>query len=172
MEKKILSSEVTLNEVQEHEKYILKNLWNLYAHDMSEYRKTIEISEDGTFPFTDDVNKHFNKSCLHSLMIKVNEKIAGFILIAEPPYFKDKCDYCIEELFILRKYRNNGLATMVINRIFELYKGKYWYIILERNKASLSLFKKIHEENNIQYHEIIKNFDEITKCFYRTFIVK
>lgn len=168
---RIPPSDAELCVVREDEKNVLKNLWNLYAHDMSDYRETIEINEDGSFPFP-DIDLYFSKSYLHPLLIRVNGKIAGFILISEPPYFKYKVDYGIEEFFILRKYRRNGVGSAVINRIFDMYKGKYWYIILEKNQASRNLFKKILNNKNIKCVERLKDFDEATKCYDYNFTVE
>ncbi|MEJ9318197.1 GNAT family N-acetyltransferase, partial [Halalkalibacterium halodurans] len=42
---------VTLKEVLEKEKSILRNLYSLYLHDLSKFTSMIEIGADGFFEF-------------------------------------------------------------------------------------------------------------------------
>ena len=169
---KNLPESIELKILGEDEKHILKNLWSLYAHDLSEYRETLNILEDGTYLFP-DFDLYFKEDYMHPILIKVDGKIGGFVLLIEPPYLKERYDYGIEEFFILKKYRKKGVGTQVINKIFNMYKGNYWYIILEKNIASRSMFLKLYKSSNIKFEEKLIDWDEVTKCYeYSVFIEK
>ena len=166
---KILPESIELKILGENEKHILKNLWSLYVHDLSEYRETLNVLEDGTYPFP-DFDLYFKEDYMHPILIKVDGKIGGFVLLTEPPYSK-VYDYGIQEFFILKKYRKKGVGTQVINKIFKTYKGNYRYLILEKNIASRSMFLKLFKSSNIKYEEKLINLDELTKCYeYSVFI--
>lgn len=66
-----------------------------------------------------DVELFLTQENLIPLKIQIEDKIIGFIFLVKGK----TVDYVINDMFILRKYRNKGLGKKVIAKLFALYKG-------------------------------------------------
>ncbi|MDF2538259.1 MAG: hypothetical protein K0S76_1280 [Herbinix sp.] len=167
MQRKDNACEITLRFAAPEEKLIIHNLYSLYLHDLSEFTDDIEPDEQGLLLW-DSEDLYWEKPSLHPFLIFAQEKPIGFILLSEPPYVKEGCNYCIQEFFILRKYRNKGVGKKAVNQLLQNYKGIYCIIILERNTNALSFWRKLHDYNNTKYEESINNMGQ-ENCYYQVF---
>lgn len=68
---------VSLNPISKDEKHILKNLYSLYLHDLSEYTEGLDISTDGLFEF-DSFELIWKTEGLTPYFLKKNKTIVGF----------------------------------------------------------------------------------------------
>jgi predicted acetyltransferase len=159
-------SNIKLRKAQETDKNSLKNLHQLYLHDLSEYTENLDVNGDGVFE-NNDIDIFFEKDALIPLIIEYNETIVGFILLNTPPYTKG-ADYLINDFFILRKYRSQGLGKIATKELFRTYAGKFATMQLLKNQTAISFWKKVFNENGIEYKEkeIIDNND---KCLFQEF---
>lgn len=87
------------------------------------------------------VVKSKNAICL---IAKVdNNKLAGFIIRIYNPFFKE--DY-LSELYIKEKYRNNGIAQMLIDKSSNILKDRKaawtWGLVEEGNKTMQKFLEK------------------------------
>lgn len=141
-----------LIEIYKENEEILSNLLSLYLHDLSEFSSEITISQNGLYEF-DAIDEYLSKTNLHALLIKVDNNIAGFILLSESPYVKEGCDLCIQEFFILKNYRRNGIGNMALNLLYKKYIGKYCLMIMGKNIIALNFWRNSHKLNNISFEE-------------------
>ncbi|MTI71357.1 MAG: GNAT family N-acetyltransferase [Firmicutes bacterium] len=165
-----LKKDITIDIADLREKSVIKNLYNLYLHDLSQFTDDNDIDENGVFIW-DSEELYWEKNSLYPLIVKYKDKVIGFLLLSEPPYVKEGCDYCIQEFFILRKYREKGLGREVINILFKKYKGRYSLLVLENNKKALKFWRNTYKQNNLKYEEDIMNLDE-NVCYYHTFKIE
>lgn len=143
--------EVELSILQQKDRHILANLYPLYLHDLSEY---LEMDVDGEGKFDcSPVDLFWKEKNLYPLLIRANHQIAGFILVSGPPYVKPGCDYCIQEFFILKKYRRKGIGMRAANKAFSLFQGKYCLLVISKNEPALHFWRNLHRSNRIAYEE-------------------
>jgi predicted acetyltransferase len=107
---------------------------------------------------------------LHPILVNSEDNVIGFILLSEPPYVKPGCDYCIQEFFILKKYRKKGFGIAAINELFKAYKGQYSLLILEANIAALNFWRNVHSYNGVKFEEGLIDLD-FRRCYYQVFEV-
>ncbi|WP_216831555.1 GNAT family N-acetyltransferase [Alkalihalobacterium elongatum] len=158
---------ITLKEVLETEKPILRNLYSLYLHDLSKFTSYIDIGADGLFEY-EDLEKFWEIDGISPYFIKMEDSIIGFILLLERPFLKKSNDFGINDIFILNKYKGKGLGKQTIKKIFQEKQGKYFVIELIKNKPAVSFWKKIYSELNIQFEEREDIIDE-EPCLIQTF---
>jgi len=150
------------------EAYIIKNMYPLYLHDLSEhygnYPNKHGIYEDDddytTLKEQYDVQQIWweKPGCLFPYLIVVDDRPAGFGLIASPPHCSKGIDYFVNEFFLLRPYRGKGVAERAAGCIFDAHKGR-WELFTnpaDANKTGQAFWRKTvsnythgsYEDNN------------------------
>ena len=128
------------------DKPVLRQMMELYLYDFSEFADT-DLNEHGYFDYS-HLDHYWVESNRHPFLIRVNSKLAGFVLVHQNTYFFDS-KYMLSEFFILRKYRKKGVGRKVAFHIFDLYCGsweiyqphinliakKFWKTIIEAYTA-------------------------------------
>lgn len=77
----------------------------------------------------------------------------GFVLVCSPPYVDDDVDYTVQELFLVKKYRGQGLAAQAVNLVFAQFQGRFKVEQLANNRSAVSFWKKYYEQLHIEYVE-------------------
>ncbi|MCB2296193.1 GNAT family N-acetyltransferase [Clostridium tagluense] len=113
---------------------IIKNLYPLYLHDLSEHYGDLPneygIYEEETMKTLAEQyevqNIWFEKAnVLFPYIIKVDDKPAGFILIATAPYAPKTSDYYVNEFFLLRPYRGKNIGEIAAKQVFDKFQGRW-----------------------------------------------
>lgn len=113
---------------------IIKNLYPLYLHDLSEVYGNVPneygIYEDEpikTLAEQYDVqNLWFQRpDLLFPFIIMADGKPAGFDLVATGKYAPKGMDYYVHEFFLLRPYRGKDIASIAAKQIFDKFSGKW-----------------------------------------------
>lgn len=82
-----------------------------------------------------------------SYLIRVDNKIAGFVLVCPHCNYIEGVDTrCIGEFFILMKFRKLGVGRFVAKKIFDLHKGQWEVCYLTTNKPARSFWRKVIRE--------------------------
>ena len=107
------------------EKHILKNMLEIYLHDMSEFddeEDKLELNGAGLYGYR-YLDYYWNEKGRYPYLLTVDGRLAGFCLIRT----LDAADLTFEvaEFFIARKYRRRGIGSILIKRMFELHKGRW-----------------------------------------------
>ncbi len=156
-----------LKPVSTEEKHILRNLYSLYLHDLSEYTEDLDISADGSFEF-DAFEMIWEREGLTPYFINTDESIAGFLLLLERPFLKNDYDLCINDIFILKKFRRKGIALSLIKELFGQKKGRCFLVELVRNTPAVTFWRKTLRELEIEFEEDRKDIDG-EECFFQAF---
>ncbi len=162
-----LENNIKLVEINENKKYILDNLVSLYLHDLSEFADDLKVNEEGKFVYG-GLEYYFKIEELTAFFIYYKEEIAGFVLLNRGKYAGGEADYSIHELFVLKPFRKKGVATKAIQKVLEMYKGRYKIEQLEENKLAISFWKSFYKSNNIKYEEKMEVIDDL-KCYTQVF---
>ncbi|MBI1922711.1 GNAT family N-acetyltransferase [Candidatus Poribacteria bacterium] len=135
--------------------YIIKNLYPLYLHDLSEFAdwKDQVPNEHGILePDNPDVrtlvehgevfNSWWEKpDVLFPFLILVDGKPAGFAFIATPPYSAGG-DYYVNEFFLLHPYRGKGIGERATVEIFDKFHGEWELFVLKKNLRAQAFWRK------------------------------
>lgn len=140
---------IEIAEAEFKDKEKLKNLFQFYLHDLSEYSDALNVNSQCKFDDS-DVDVFFDETNLIPMTIKIKEAIIGFIFLN---HSMGTVDYVINDIFILRKYRNRGLGKIVIDKLFKLYPGKYGLLELIRNKPAITFWHSVFNDKNLEYEE-------------------
>ena len=86
---------------------VLANLFELYAHDFSEFHD-VEPGEDGRFGFN-KLHLYWSDANRHPFLIKFRGKLAGFVLVKQGSELTDDdCVWDMADFFVLRRYRRQN----------------------------------------------------------------
>ncbi len=117
------------------QKPILANLLELYAYDFTE-SQSFDIGDHGFYGY-EYLPLYWTDLNRIPYLIYVEKKIAGFVLIQKgSPISNDQEVWDISEFFIMRKYKRQGIGTMVAFKIWQQFKGSWQVRVLTENKAA------------------------------------
>lgn len=157
---------VELVKIQLKEKNILDNLIHLYLHDLSAYTNQLSINEQGVFIY-ENLDCFFADSNLTPFFIMLENQIIGFILFVKT-LENDKIDYCINDIFLLNKYRGRGLGKEAVKQLLSSFPGNYYVLQLEKNQPAIRFWKAFYQKYNLVYTEEAIIEDE-EACIAQTF---
>jgi len=142
---------VQITRIDNSQKELFLNLYNLYLYDLSEFSGE-ELLEEGKYDPT-NTYLYLERAELHPFFILYDGKAIGFVLVCSPPYVDDDVDYTVQELFLVKKYRGQGLAAQAVNLVFAQFQGRFKVEQLANNLSAVSFWKKYYEQHHIEYVE-------------------
>ncbi|MEH2152303.1 GNAT family N-acetyltransferase [Nostoc sp.] len=108
----------------QEQKLVLCSLMELYQYDLSEIEAK-EVDVCGLFGYQ-YLDYYWIEPERHPFLVKVNEKLAGFVLVNQHTYLHQNSNaMSIAEFFILKKYRNYGIGKQVATHIFNQFPGSW-----------------------------------------------
>ncbi|MDN3449427.1 GNAT family N-acetyltransferase [Planococcus sp. APC 3906] len=128
------------------QKYILRNLMELYQYDFSEFENE-DVNEDGVYGYR-HLNNYWTTPGHFPFLIKVDGNLAGFALVREiassdthsSSYFK------ICEFFIMKKYRKEGIGKKSAFYLFDFFPGAWEVAEIETNLPAQRFWRKVISE--------------------------
>lgn len=113
---------------------IIRNIYPLYLHDLSEVYGNIPneygiYEEDNIKSLAEqyDIQNDWfqNPNQLFPFIIMVDGKPAGFDLVSTGKYAPKGMDYYVFEFFLLRPYRGKGIASIAAKKVFDKFSGEW-----------------------------------------------
>ncbi|MEK3922500.1 GNAT family N-acetyltransferase [Paenibacillus sp. FSL K6-2393] len=148
---------VQITSILAEQKELFLNLYNLYLYDLSEFSGE-DLRKEGTYDPT-NTYLYLERDELHPFLIQYEGKVIGFVLVCSPPYVPEDVDYTVQELFLVKKYRGQGLAAQAIELVFAQFEGTFQVEQLANNAAAVSFWKKYYEQHQIKYIESEYNIE-------------
>ena len=137
----------------------IQNLARFYVYDLS--RTCGFISKDWSAP-KDGLYESFDFKCYfeekdrYPYLIKVNDELAGFVLIHKEGTCP-KTDWNMGEFFILAKFQGKGLGLQTAKEIWKMFPGNWEISVIPENTTALKFWRKsIKDFTNNQFQEEIK----------------
>ena len=107
------------------------------------------------FPYLKFLSNYWQEENRHPFFIKVDAKLAGFVLVNKHTYISDDAN-AISEFFVLKKYRRGGIGSNAAKQIFDMFPGKWEVTQTNQNKDAQESWKKvINEYTNGNYKEVV-----------------
>jgi predicted acetyltransferase len=143
----------------QQQKSVLCNLMELYQYDLSEIEAK-DVDAYGLFGYQ-YLDYYWTESKRHPFLVKCDEKLAGFVLVNQHTYFyQDNDAMSIAEFFILKRYRNQGIAKQVATQIFNQFPGSWEVRQTALNLSAQSFWTKvISQYTNGAFDEVFLNDD-------------
>jgi len=146
---------ITVEPVKKEEKEILRNLLEKYNYEFSQYNN-LDINHLGLYGY-DYLDYYWTEKNKYPFFIKLDNKLAGFILINDYPEVITDTNYTISEFFVMYKYRRCGIGKYAVKYILDKFNGKWQLKYHPKNEISKNFWIKTISEYTKGKYEIIKN---------------
>jgi predicted acetyltransferase len=136
--------DIELNYASIDDKSVLRNLMELCQHDYSEYDGA-DVDEHGLFGYR-YLDHYWTEAGRTAFLVIVAGKLAGFALVRTIEAQDKRLTHTVAELFVMRKYRRQGIGRQVAWRLFDLFPG-HWSIAQEEgNRPAQSFWRQVIAE--------------------------
>ncbi|WP_314589863.1 GNAT family N-acetyltransferase [Paenibacillus terrigena] len=134
-------------------KFIINNLYPLYLHDLSEIwgwqPNQYGVFEDNDTLTLQEQNRIFDMwwehpTVLFPYLITVDHIPAGFAMVSTPPYTPHGSAFYMNEFFVMRSFRGQGIAESAAVQVFDRHLGQ-WELQTnptESNKRAQSFWRR------------------------------
>lgn len=113
---------ISIEPILIEQKSVFIQMMELYNYDFSEFSDD-DISEYGYFGYP-YIDAYWNEKGRSPFFIRVDEKLAGFILVRSCCEYNDLTNpHNIAEFFVMRKYRHKGVGKAVCMKVFDMFPG-------------------------------------------------
>jgi aminoglycoside 6'-N-acetyltransferase I len=135
--------------------HVIKNLWPLYLHDVSEFDASKSnhhgiIGEDdivSTLAIQGERQSAWwtKPESLFPYLILVDGRPAGFNLIAARSGLPDEidADYVVHEFFVLHAYRGKGVAERGAINGFNAHRGKWEIVTYPNHVRAIAFWRRV-----------------------------
>ncbi|WP_338846198.1 GNAT family N-acetyltransferase [Massilia sp. W12] len=134
-----MKNDFALHEGTFADRAVLDRLAELYLYDYSEF-DGYDVDAHGLYRF-DDLDYYWLEKTREVLLFKVNQHWAGFALISED-VLHPQSQRCINDFFILRKYRRQGIGAQAANCIFARTPSAWEVCMLPNNLPAQAFWRK------------------------------
>ncbi len=137
----------------------IQNMGRFYVYDLSRHcgLKTDHnwaCPADGLYECI-DLKKYFIENDSHSFLVKIDEELAGFVLI-DKVGLKKTTEWNIGEFYIVAKFQGTGVAAQVLAKFF----GKWEVSAIPENTPAVKFWRKtIAKVTSGNYQEDSKKVD-------------
>jgi len=144
----MVESELTrIQAADETEQVVLRNLLELYIHDLSESFPFVQLGNDGRFGYPDLAGYWTDPAKRFAFLIKEGGKVAGFALVTlGSPAAEEPDVYDIAEFFVLRGYRRSGVGRRAAVLLWQQLPGEWTVRCSESNPHALAFWSDVVAE--------------------------
>lgn len=141
----------------EEDKEVLYNLLEKYLYEFSQWEKT-DVNENGLYNY-EWLDYYFTEEKRYPYLIKIDDKLAGFVLISDYPEVPEETtDYCLSEFFIMHKYRRKGYGRRVVFQILDKHHGRWQLKCHPHNLASVRFWNSVINEYTKGKYKLIESY--------------
>jgi predicted acetyltransferase len=118
---------------------ILRNLYEHYVHDMSEWLG-LDVRADGSFGY--DTARIWRGD--HAVfLVRVGDRLAGFgIAGSAEKWLGDAGVRDVKDLFVLRRYRRQGVGEALAAHLWRAFPGPWLVRVFAGNGSALSFWRR------------------------------
>ena len=117
---------------------ILRNLYQLYIHDMSEWLG-LELGDDGRFAF-DTAALWQGEVAVY--LAHADRRLAGFGVVASAkPWLGREAARDVKDLFVLRRYRQQGVGRALAQHLWREFPGEWLVRVLAANRPAVPFWR-------------------------------
>jgi len=121
---------------------LLRNLLELYIHDLSEIFP-VELGPDGRFGYEKLPLYWAEPAVRHAFVIRQRGRVAGFALAKRGSPASDDPDVLdVAEFFVLRAHRRSGVGRQAAFLLWDGVPGQWVVRVSDANRAGLSFWSE------------------------------
>lgn len=135
---------ITLSKATQEDKNTIQNLGRFYVYEMSRYCGFLpgwEVPSNGLFECI-DLSSYCEKPDRQAFLVKVDEELAGFVLINKVGSTSD-VNWNIGEFFIVSKFQGKGVGSHVAVLVFNQFPGVWETSQIPENKAAIEFWDRV-----------------------------
>ena len=135
----MLASDLVISKIGPESDVLLRNLFEHYCHDMSEWFD-LDTEADGSY--SHDTASIWAKGC-DAWLAKIGTSIAGFVLIGSGAgWLGDIGAQDVHEFFVMRRFRRVGVGRKMATLIWNEHPGEWLVRVLEANAPAVLFWRK------------------------------
>jgi predicted acetyltransferase/RimJ/RimL family protein N-acetyltransferase len=121
----------------------IQKLWPFYVYDVGRECKNINDWECPTDPnfVPDDVTSYFKDPERKAYLVKVYDKISGFVLLNKATE-NSANTWNMGEFFIIAKFQGQAIAHQVAQQIWSMHPGTWEVSVIPNNKRAIKFWEK------------------------------
>jgi predicted acetyltransferase len=138
----------------EADAYIVRNLYPLYLHDLSEFggqapNRHGVLEPDDVATLDEQGRLAYQRvwwsrpGVLYPHLIRVDGLPAGFALVAGQPVAGEAADHAMQEFFVSRAHRKRGIGTQAAARLFGVFPGRWSIAVMLANEPALRFWRAV-----------------------------
>lgn len=131
---------ISVKAADRSERRLIENLIQFYVYELVwiEPPCSIHVKSDDQdrYPPFADLDRYWRIEGFRPMLIRVDERLAGFALINTHSRRGEKVKFNMADLFIAREYRGRGVATEAVRLVMEQYPGRWEIAVAEHNVAA------------------------------------
>ena len=132
------------------EKYknVIKNLARFYVYELSRFNDThpdTRFPEDGLYEAYEayfKFDQYWTKPEYYPFIIRVNDELAGFVLINKNGSTPN-IDWYLAEFFIIAKFQRKKIGKDIAHQLFKEFKGTWEIMQLSKNLPAIKFWRKV-----------------------------
>jgi predicted acetyltransferase len=114
---------------------ILANLFELYAHDFSEFHD-VDLGADGRFGYR-CLPLYWSEPDRHPFLVRVDGNLAGFALVKRGSEVSGNAAvWDMAEFFVIRGYRRRGIGTRIAHEVWRRFPGPWEVRVMQSNMSA------------------------------------
>lgn len=133
------TTELAIRRVDRSQDAILRNLLELYCHDMAEWL-LLDAREDGTYRYPTE--KVWDAG-VHVYLAYVGRIPVGFGLVGSAePYVGDAGVKDLEEFFVVRRHRRSGIGRTLATCLWDQYPNRWLVRVYQGNPPAMRFWRE------------------------------
>ena len=125
---------------------IIANLFQLYAHDFSEFAD-VPIGPDGRFAYP-PLPLYWREPHRFPFLIKAGGELAGFALVQRGSQLTGAADvWDVAEFFVLRAWRRHGVGARAADALWRRMPGLWEVRVGERNTGAQGFWQRAVQQH-------------------------
>ena len=127
---------IKIVKVKKEEESKLHNLMQFYIYEFTKYLPDLKLGQNGSY-HKFNLENYWDNLNRYAFFVKHNEELIGFALI------EAASENCIEEFFIIEKYKGKGFGKKVAIELFDLFPGKWSISQIEKNEPAKAFWRNV-----------------------------
>jgi len=137
-------TDVTLETAGPEGRATLENLFQLYAHDFSDFLASqVDLQDDGRFPPYPPLEAYWREPGHEVLFVRADGALAGFVLINAHAHSGQPCDFSMAEFFVVRKWRRAGVGLSAALAAIGARPGQWDIAVARRNLPAQPFWRQV-----------------------------
>jgi predicted acetyltransferase len=122
---------------------VVERLLQLYEYDYSEYAAhAVDVDARGLFTTVD--TEAIWRPGYRVFLIEAGGKVAGFAFVTrDASHLGDDETWAIDEFFVLRRYRRQGVGERAARDLFDGFPGRWEVSELRENVAAQAFWRRV-----------------------------